>query len=91
MADVVDLVIIQESEGEIRWEDWWVRRNGHTRQAIPTFDDYLGFIDFDLTQNGLPRLSWLGDKIVLRRVQREKEPLARQVVEYHGFKAQRLS
>lgn len=87
MRDVVDLVVTQVADGEIRWEDWWVSRNGHARHDIPTFDDYLGFIDFDLSQNGLPRLTRVGERIVLKRVPAAKVAVAQQVVSYHGFRA----
>ena len=88
---MVDLVITRESEGQIHWEDWWVRRHGQVRHKIPTFDDYLGFIDFDLSQNGLPRLSRDGERIVLKRVPRPRVGVAQQIVEYHGFRAEPLS
>jgi hypothetical protein len=91
VRDVVDLVIGRQSEGFIHWEDWWVRRHGQSRLDTPTFDDYLGFIDFDLSTNGLPRLSRDGDKVVLKRVPREKVAVARQIIEYHGFKAELLT
>jgi hypothetical protein len=87
MGDLVDLVVTRESEGSIRWEDWWVRRNGHTRQTMPTFEDYLGFIDYDLSNNALPRLSREGTRIVLRRVPRARVVAAQQIVAYHGFRA----
>jgi hypothetical protein len=91
VRDVVDLVISRQSEGSIHWEDWWLRRHGQVRHDIPTFDDYLGFIDFDLSNNGLPRLSRAGDKIVLKRVPLARVAVARQIIEYHGFKAELLT
>jgi hypothetical protein len=89
MPDTADLIIEWRTEGQIRWEDWWVRQHGHTRRDAPTFDDYLSFIDFDLSNNGLPRLTRLGEDIVIPRVPSQRIDVARQVVEYHGFRVAR--
>ncbi|MEU9978913.1 hypothetical protein [Streptomyces sp. NPDC051014] len=91
MRDVVDLVVTRQSDGSIHWEDWWVRRHGRTRQNIPSFDDYLGFIDFDLAHNGLPRLSQDGERVVLKRVPLARVAAVRHIVEYHGFRADPLT
>ncbi len=91
VRDIVDLVVSRQSDGSIHWEDWWVRRHGQVRHNIPTFDDYLGFIDFDLSNNGLPRLSCDGDRIVLKRVPLGRVAVARQIIEYHGFRAEFLT
>ncbi|MGC4795621.1 hypothetical protein ACLQ3H_16045 [Micromonospora saelicesensis] len=90
MRDVVDLVVTQVTDGEIRWEDWWLRRHGKVRHQIPTFDDYLGFIDFDLANNSLPRLRRDGERIVLKRVPLATVAAVQRIVEYHGFRAEPL-
>jgi hypothetical protein len=87
MQDQVDVFIEWTGQNEeIRWEQWWVARHGHTRATLPTFDDYLGFIDYDLTINGLPRLSRVDGRIAIRRVRRDSLDLVRDIVESHGFR-----
>ena len=91
MRDVIDLVVTRFGEGTIHWQDWWVQRHGRVRHDIPSLDDYLGFIDYDLSNNGLPRLSRDGGRIVLKRVPIDRVAVARQIIEYHGFRAEPLS
>ena len=86
MAESVDLVIQHESEGTIKWEQWWVAKHGYERRDLPTYEDYLSFIDVDLAHNGLPRLTRRGDQIVIPRVPVDRVSIATQVVEYHGFR-----
>lgn len=48
----VGLPILWSKQGDIRWEDWWVQRQGKTRTRVPGLEDHLGFLRYDLTNHG---------------------------------------
>ena len=86
MGQTVDLVIDWTGDNvDIRWEDWWVRRHGKTRTRIPTYDEYLGFVDYDLGINNLPRLIRRNGKIIIPGVPLDREALAAEIARDHGF------
>ena len=86
MGQTVDLVIDWTGDNvDIRWEDWWVRRFGKNRTRIPTYDEYLGFVDYDLGINNLPRLIRRNGKIIIPEVPLDREDLAGEIARDHGF------
>lgn len=86
-----DVYIRWEHDGAIKWQPWWVARHGHTRERIPGEDDHIGFANFDLSNNGCPRISRVGGSLVVQGAREESLDLIRQVMEYHGFVITRVA
>lgn len=87
MSEYVDLVIEWTgSDGEIRWEDWWVQSHGRQRRSLPEIDDLLGFIDYDLGDRGFPRLVRVDGRVTVPKVPADAVDEVTGIVEYHGFR-----
>lgn len=50
-AHEVGLPILWEKQGNVRWEDWWIDRQGKTRTRVPGLDDHIGFLRYDLANH----------------------------------------
>jgi hypothetical protein len=75
-------------DGSINWENWWVRRHGHTRTRLPGESDHVSFVNFDLLRNGLPRLATDGDGFLCIDVTQRDYHNAVYWLEYHGFRVE---
>ena len=91
MGGTVDLIIdwTGDDQSGIRWEEWWVRRHGRNRTRIPTYDEYLGFVDYDLGINNLPRMIRRNGRIIIPRVPLDRERMAAEIARDHGFRVSR--
>lgn len=72
--------------GNVRWQEWWVSQHGRNlpRQATP--EEHVGFANFDLSHNGLPKLiqARVGT-YVLPLVPDDRADLATRILREHGF------
>ena len=73
-------------DGDIAWENWWVRRHGRTRTRLPGESDHISFANFDLKLNGLPRIATDDDGFLFIDVSRSDYDVAREILTYHGFR-----
>lgn len=77
-------------DGNIQWEDWWVRRHGYRRTRQPGEKEHISFANHDLLLNGLPRLREHEDGSMSIDVTPQNEPVVRHLLDDHGFVAHEL-
>lgn len=91
MSARIDIWITRVAPGTIQWEEWWVRRHGENLGRTPTEDDQISFANFDLTNNGYPRVSRIDDRLVVSAARQEHLSGIEEVLSYHGFSVERVS
>lgn len=73
------------SDGSIHWEDWWVQRHGHIRTRQPGEKEHVGFANYDLQKNGLPKLAPTDDGNYVIVADQVDYADVKHLLEYHGF------
>lgn len=69
-------------QGRVHWEQHWLDEFGPIRSRIPDLSDHLGFVNFDLRQNGHCEVTPDGDGLLWLELP-ELEYAARQMVWDH--------
>jgi hypothetical protein len=78
--------IVWARQGTVQWEEWWVRQHGPSRSHVPSMEEHVGFANFDLERNGLPRiLRGSNGDFYLDLPNDLHASGAKRVIEYHGF------
>ncbi|MGQ0433081.1 MAG: hypothetical protein ACT452_11825 [Microthrixaceae bacterium] len=72
-------------DGNIHWEDWWVKRYGRQRTRIPGEAEHVSFANFDLKRNGLPSIRETRDGLLYVEVHPANESSVKNILSYHGF------
>ena len=91
MSNRTDIWIKRATSGTIQWEDWWVRRHGQNLKKIPTEEDQVSFANFDLTNNGYPRISRIRGELVVVGAREDSREGIEEVLAYHGFSIVRIT
>lgn len=79
------LIITWATQGDISWEDWWVKQYGRTRTKIPTKTDHISFANYDLKKIGCSGIIEADGKFKILQVPGEKVPAVMEILYYHGF------
>jgi hypothetical protein len=84
-----ELTVRWTRHGKVLWEDWWTERHGQRLAQQSSMDQHVGFANYDLAQNGLPKLVPLGgDRFRLPLVPQARLEVATDVLAFHGFEVE---
>ena len=75
-----------EKQGNIRWEDWYVKEKGHNIDEIPGLKEHISFANFELNEKGCPTIIVDNSILEIQDIPTYKVQTAIDVLTYHGFK-----
>ena len=71
--------------GQTEWGDGWVAAYGRQKTHDPGEDEHMGFANFDLAHNNLPRIYRSGDSLFIEIGPGTDIRAVRNIIRYHGF------